>query len=567
MRKLKLSGVRAALWLVMGWVILLGTGGEAVAADSPPKRQEKSITLDDYVRRVFAQNENIQIRILESALEHKRYEGEKWIFEPEFFSNLEWIDSQRPNTAQQATSLFTAVFNQRDKTANSGIAVLVPTGARFQLNYSISELNNNLNTTTFPNGEFLTSVGATLTQPLLRNAGTGVNLAGIRLAALGSDSAFQQYRRGMMQALAAAETAYWDLYLAQEQYEISQESVKLASTILKDSRERVKVGKASELDVLQAESGVAERRAIENEARQRLQSANNTALDLIMETAAGDGRWLVATDTPTVGDAELGKVADLQRTALEMNPDYLGLELERRQNEIRLKVAKNQKLPLLDLTGGYSMSGIGTSPGASHRQTQQNSFPAWNVSLQFRLPLAGNKRARRQAESARLQLEASRLAVDGAAVEIGNLIESSLQGVRAARDSVAHYKKVVEFNEKLLETELARLDVGKTTSRVVFETESDLFESRINYLRGLALFERAVLQLHTIVGIGLDKREMEIDKSELTMRTTNLVRKGAIDEEAFQQFVNDLQSIYSSHRSKGAKADGGAPTEESTEKR
>ncbi len=545
-------------WLVVGGSIAASASAAPAPDAAPRKRTETTISLDDYVRRVFAQNENIQIRILESALEHKRYEGEKWIFEPEFFSNLEWIDSQRPNTAQQATSLFTAVFNQRDKTANSGIAVLIPTGARFQLSYSISELNNNLNTTTFPNGEFLTSVGATLTQPLLRNAGTGVNLAGIRLAALGSDSAFQQYRRGMMQALAAAETAYWDLYLAQEQYEISQESVKLASTILKDSRERVKVGKASELDVLQAESGLAERRAIENEARQRLQSANNTALDLIMETADGNGNWLVATDTPSVVATEPGQMADLQREALTMNPDYLGLELERRQNEIRLKVAKNQKLPLLDLTGGYSMSGIGTSPGASHRQTQQNSFPAWNVSLQFRLPLAGNKRARRQAESARLQLEASRLAVDGAAVEIGNLIESSLQGQSAARDSVAHYKKVVDFNEKLLETELARLEVGKTTSRVVFETESDLFESRINHLRGLALFERAVLQLHTIVGIGLDRRGMEIDKSELTMRTTDLVRKGEIDEEGFQQFVDDLQSIYRSHRAKEA-TDGGKP--------
>jgi len=236
---------------------------------------------------------------------------------------------------------------------------------------------------------------------------------------------------------------------------------------------------------------------------------------------------------------------------LVMNPDYLGLELERRQNEIRHKVARNQKLPLLDLTGGYSVSGIGTSPGASHRQTQQNDFPAWNVSLQFRMPLAGNKRARRQAESARLQLEASRLAVEGAAVEIGNLIESSLQGVRAARDSVEHYQKVVDFNKKLLETELARLEVGKTTSRVVFETESDLFESRINYLRGLAMFERAVLQLHTIVGVGLKKREMEIDKSELRMRTTDLVRKGRINEEAFQQFVGELQGIYRSHRSPG----------------
>lgn len=504
------------------------------------------------------------MRILEAALEHKRYVGETWIFEPELFSTFDWIDSQRANTVEQQLSISSpfspprTVFNQRNRTLASGIEMLAPTGARLQLSYTVAQLNNNLNSATFPNGEWLTSVGVQLTQPLLKNAWMRVNMAGIRLAALGSDLAFQQYRRGMLEMMAAAEASYWDLYLSQEQYKISLESVEMAKTILKDAQEWVKVGKASQLDVLQAESGLAERRAIVNEARQRLRAANNTAMDLIQDPAIGGGRKLVASDSPEIVDVSLEDMRSYQQRSLEMNPDYLRLELERRQNEIRLKVAKNQKLPQLDLTGGYSVNGVGSSPGASHRQTQQNDFPAWSLGVQMRVPLVGSKRARRHAEAARLQLRSSEKALEGAVIEIGNVIETSAHNVRAARDSVSHYEKVVEFNEKLLETQLARMEVGKTTSRTVFETERELFQSRINRLQGLVQFERAVLQLHIITGLGLEKRGMEIEKDDLTFRTALIVRKGKIDQNAFDRFVGDVTRQYQGRANRGKAASGGA---------
>ncbi len=546
------------------------TGGSAIGAelDKPGSKADSgalSMSLDDYLKSVFERNESIQMRLLEAALEHKRYQGEKWIFEPEFFSTLEALDSQRANTVEQRASLSSGfglgstVFNQRNRTMASGVEMLAPTGTRLQLSYSLSELHNNLNSATFGNGEWLSSVGVQLTQPLLKNAWLGVNMAGIRLAALGSDVAYQQYRRGMLEIMSGAEAVYWDLYLAQEQLRIAEESVKLANTILKDAREWVKVGKASELDVLQAEAGQAEREALVNEARQRLRSAANTAMDLMLDPAIGAERRLAASDTPKGGKVVLDDMSEYQRRSLEMNPDYLRLMHERDQNQIRFKVATNQKLPQLDLTGGYSVNGVGKSPGASHRQTQQNDFPVWTVGLQFRMPLAGAKRARRHAEAARLQLESSEKALQGAVVEIGNVIETAVHNVGAARDSIAHYRKVVEFNKKLLETQLARLEVGKTTSRVVFETERDLFEARINLLRGLVAFERSILQLHVITGLGLEKRGLEVGKDDLAFRTSVIIKKGKIDEEAFHRFVEDVTAQYHGRDEDGTKA--GEPVE------
>jgi len=53
-----------------------------------------------------------------------------------------------------------------------------------------------------------------------------------------------------------------------------------------------------------------------------------------------------------------------------------------------------------------------------------------------------------------------------------------------------------------------------------------------------------VLQLHIITGLGLEKRGMEIKKDDLTFRTGAIVRKGEIDQHAFDRFVEDVTQQY-----------------------
>src|SRR5206468_3835220 len=102
----------------------------------------------------------------------------------------------------------------------------------------------------------------------------------VRLAALGSDIAFQDYRRQMMIIVSTAEASYWSLYLAQEQVRFFQESVATAEKILNDNRARVQAGKSSELEVLEAQAGLALRRSKLSEAEEKLYEAINKVLTL-----------------------------------------------------------------------------------------------------------------------------------------------------------------------------------------------------------------------------------------------------------------------------------------------
>ena len=73
---------------------------------------------------------------------------------------------------------------------------MMPSGAKVRLGYTLSNLNNNLppygNTAQYypRTDQWQSFAGVTASQPLLKNAGKSLTMAGIRLGALTSESAF-----------------------------------------------------------------------------------------------------------------------------------------------------------------------------------------------------------------------------------------------------------------------------------------------------------------------------------------------------------------------------------------
>ncbi|MGB0582632.1 MAG: TolC family protein, partial [Limisphaerales bacterium] len=342
-------------WCV-GFVCLgasLGAGSSSdVEASSP-----EELPLQRFLRMVWTANELLQVRVLEAAITDEQLEAEKAIFDPAFVAQFDANDRQRPNTTEQTANLgFSAVFNERNRSYQGAFEVLAPRGGRFRLGYTLSELHNNLNSGTFANGEFVSTFGLTMTQPLWRGAGKTVTMAGIRAAAINSDIGFQDYRRGMMEVLGRAEIAYWDLYEAQEQYRFAIESLRLANELLTDSRKRLELGQGTQLSMMQAEAGVALREATKLEASRRMITGHSRLLTFLGGIERTN-RFQVS-DIPDY-DSEESKFGALWESAYQGNPDFVALQKRAELDGLRVVVAKNAKLPQLDLTGGYGFSGIG----------------------------------------------------------------------------------------------------------------------------------------------------------------------------------------------------------------
>ncbi len=543
-----MTGFRLSLFAAafLGVLLLL----PLPAAAAPLTDITNALTLDDFLRLVIERNDSLQSRILEYEITHKRMQAERGVFEPELTLGYDRVENERENTAEQRRSSGVLVFKEKNNVYNAGLEALVPTGARVRLGYSLRDLRNNLQdptvgsiVTNLSRGEYSTFAGISLTQPLLKNAWKPATMANIRLAALASDVAFQEYRRQMMLIISTAEASYWNLYLTQEQVRFFEDSVRLASTLVADNQTRFQAGMAAELEVLEAQAGLALRQSKLTEARQRHNETAAQLLTLIAMASPGSPRVVQALDQPGV-TVHIPEFIASGQAALDLNPDYQAQFKKVKQEELRLAYAKNQRLPQLDLKASYGLNGLGLTPGDSWNDVERGNYPSVSAGVELRVPLAGGIRGRRELEAARLRRQQSLSMLKEIETQVLNAIDTSVRKVANAVESARNYENVVAFSQNLLTNELARLDAGKVSSRRVLEVEGSVFEARNSVVEARVLYERARIELELVQGTLLRSRHVDVPQKELEERTTSLLRHHGVNAQHLEVLRGELRQSY-----------------------
>lgn len=478
--------------------VKLKNGG--LKADTGPIRsisRNLKLGLQDFIRLVQERNERIKSRQLEWLVSREAIRREEAIFEMELVTSYQYEMNRRRNTAQETLSRqFMEIYKEVNNHFNIGIEGLITTGGRVRLAYSMKDVSNSVNTEVFNFGhEFPTFIGLSYTQPLLKNRGRKVTTANIRAAEADSDIAFQEYRQQTMLIVANAAATYWTLLSAQEKYKARLESIRLAEKILKDNRERAREGKIAESEVLEAEAGLALRRSLASAARQALNSAMNNASVFISYSADGKESRIAATDRLEIIGIELEFSKSIQKT-FKLRPEYLTSLIKIDKEDIRLAFAKNQRYPQLDLNLSYGLNGLHNNSGASFVEALvDRKFESWSVGVELRIPLGGGQKSKSELIAAKQRKKQALLELKAVEVAVTNAVDTAISYVMSAAEQTRHYTKIVDLNNRLLEVELARLDAGRSNSRLVLEKEENLNKAMDARLESMIEYKRAILEL------------------------------------------------------------------------
>lgn len=497
-----------------------------------------NLRLDDYLEDVVHHNDALQAQLFEAAASHRKAKSELGAFEPQFEVSATHEANRRTNNVEeQASESSQLVFDERNNIYDAGVETLLPIGGKVRLGYTLSDLDNNINPygglVSSTNNTFFkqyeTFLGVTYTQPLLRNGGWAVNMAPLRLAAMDSDIAFQQYRRQLMLTVSKAESAYWNVYYAQQQLEFFDESVKVAQEVLDDSRQKLEAGQGAELDVMEAQSGVALRQTKRNEALQDYYDAVGNLLAMTGKTpdprTAGTGNATVhVADPPPETNLDLSYQSGIQ-DAMELNPDYQVLAQRVKQQQLRLQVARNQLMPELDFKSAYGYNGLSSSPGASFDSMDAGNTPSWSVGLELDIPLCGDIKARNLYTAAKLALAEAISTERDTKAQIANHLDIIIQKTHAWQQSIASYQTVTHFNEVLLKTQSERLKAGTIDAHQLLEVEADLLDSRQELANALVQYRRSVIDEDLTTGAILKHHNLEITREQLKNETAGMTRE------------------------------------------
>ena len=140
------------------------------------------------------------------------------------------------------------------------------------------------------------------------------------------------------------------------------------------------------------------------------------------------------------------------------------------------------------------------------------------VFLQLRVPLWGGVKARNQLEAARLRQQEAMVSCGNRDADfqwVDTAVHKSHRAPGERARGGESYQTMVDFNEQLLQTVLARLELGKIESRKVLEVEADLFESRNSVVESLVTAQRAVLEMQLLEGSLLQQRRLDFQLQRL----------------------------------------------------
>jgi len=471
---------------------------------------QQAMSLEETLSQVIDANLRLRSSKIDHAIAGERAKAERAIFEPVLLMTVAQESNRRLNTAEQFLSQRVSEFSENNKILSTALEGTLPTGGKLRLGVQARGLQNNLQTT--GTEEWETFSGLTLTQPLLRNAGWEAVATQIRLAASDSRVALQEYRGQLAAVLGEAERAYWELAATIAFVELRSSSVEIAEVMLADNRERLDAGKTTELEVLQAEAGLALRRS-------RLADATQRRVDAAARLDAFLGRRVTASQgvLPTESIETTVAIPPLDEAlaeSLRSHPAYLA-QMERcKQAGIRVAYAENQRLPQLDLKASYGLNGLSDSVGGSFEADWRGDYPSWYVGLEFRYPIFDSKRERHQAVAASMRSRQALIELSAIEVELMNGVHSLLEQVRSLRNRVVALDQVVALQERVLGNEQEALGAGRSESRKVLEAEEDLSAARLEALAARLDLRRALVELHVQEGTFLSRRGFELSEED-----------------------------------------------------
>jgi outer membrane protein TolC len=354
-----------------------------------------------------------------------------------------------------------------------------------------------------------------IAQPLLRGAWFDVNTAPIKQAQERVKAAKQKTSWFVVQQVAQASLAYWDLVYARRQMEIAENALILAKRQHKDTLTLIQAGKLPKLERYQVEQVVATRQNDIIKAQRSIDAAE-TALAKLLNLPESAG--LYPTDSPK----EISQTPALKKLlawAKANHPSMKAAQSQLNIAKLATIVSKNQLLHQLDVVGSFSLVGFGrtddndkngSSLGGAYGTLFNPSSHSFYVGLSLNIPL-DNRTAQERARIDQLEVERNKLAIASLKRQMTLNIKQMHRDINRTSQQIKTTQASLSWAKKKLEAEKLKWKSGKSTLFQVLQFQHDLAAAQLASLRAHIDQRRARIALYAQVGslpqiYGIQKR-------------------------------------------------------------
>jgi outer membrane protein TolC len=377
-------------------------------------------------------------------------------FDPWIYATV----STEHNTTPQANTVTSGVQSLKTNTILGNLSYQQSFSTGSYIEFDLDQSRQTVNSTFQQLNPTLTAYYRFLVrQQLLQGFGFSPNLRWLRLAKNNRKFTEINFRQQIDQTVTQIENLYWDLVNAYQDEQVKERSLAFAEQSLDQEQKQLELKAVPAMDVMKAESEVANRQqdlTVSKTTLQLQESLMKAALTKQLDQTLEEMPVVPTATLETFQPEKVPPVEDLINQAVKDRPDLSMLQLNQDNAEISRKSVRNSMLPTVNLIGYYAGSGLGGAPNpnyvpppnpvtesTSYGGTLQNAFnnssPDYLAEIQVQIPLR-NRQARADQFRSELELRQAELNVvqqkKNLRIEVRNAayaLEQSQARVEAAR--------------------------------------------------------------------------------------------------------------------------------------
>jgi outer membrane protein TolC len=342
-------------------------------------------------------------------------------------------------------------------------------------------------------------------QPLLRNAGTKVNEAGIDIARTGQQAARYDYDAKTLNVIGDVTQAYWVLVFQRELLTVRERSLKYAQDLYDATARAVAFGTLPAIEIIRTKEAVATRASDLILARAAVVTAGDRLRRLLRGSAQDipDDQLIIPLDSPSGPHGPVDEKRGIY-IALMRRSDFLAAKERAKADDTRLVVAKNQLLPLLDLGLSFNVNGLGSTldgsidarvPGPVKELGLAHShYYDAAAAINFELPV-GNRQAQSLYTRIRLAKLSHLLQLKDMEEQIVLDVREAIRAVNTSAERIGSTATARDLAAERLAAEQTRYQAGAGRSLDVLEAQDQLDRAEGEALRARIDYHVALVTL------------------------------------------------------------------------
>ena len=317
-------------------------------------------------------------------------------------------------------------------------------------------------------------ISLSLTQPLLRGAGSDVNLAEERWNEKAKKLVWQQSRTQINQLIMESIQTYVNVSLLQAQYDLEQNELAVIQKQMQQTQTQIELGVIAASELYTIQSAHAQRMQSALQVKRNLHQAQLTLEQLI-------GKALEQPlQLPSIPQLKIAMTLPKQTPNWPNLPTLSAIKTQIQQAQIRLLQAEDQQKPQLDLNLVWSQSGLGESIQEALEALPENKSRFYGFSVTFSQPLSSRNRLITQQNHS--QMKALQAEYKRTKQRLQSEWKILQQASPALQKQLQWARKSVQSAQKSWQASKSKAQEGRGTQFEVLEMQNRMLQARFSVL-------------------------------------------------------------------------------------